>query len=269
MRKAHHLKIKLGGALILFLVLVAILAPIFPLQNPDKGNLAQELNGLSSQHLLGQDDEGRDVLSRLVYGTRVSLLIGFATVAISMTLGTAIGLVSGFFGGRLDQIFIFVSDVFLAFPSILLIIAIAAFVPPSILNIIFVLSFVGWVSYARIARGQALMIKNMEYIQASRVLGFSKRRILTQHIFPNALGPLIVNGTLSLAGVIIAESTLSFLGIGVPSGVPSWGNMLEAGVAYLLVAPHLSIFPGLVIMITVLAFNFFGDGVRDYYDVKA
>lgn len=268
MGKTYNLKMKLGGGLILILVLLSLFAPFFPIQNPHRSNMTEELQGLSSEHVLGQDEEGRDVLSRLIYGTRVSLLIGFTTVLISMTLGTAIGLVAGFFGGKVDQFFIFVSDIFLAFPSILLIIAIAAFVPPSILNIIFVLSFVGWVSYARIARGQALVIKNIEYVEATQVLGFSRRRTLLRHIFPNAFGPLIINGTLSLAGVIIAESTLSFLGIGVPQGMPSWGSMLDSGVAYLLVAPHLSIFPGLAIMLTVLAFNFFGDGMRDYYDVR-
>lgn len=266
--KMKHPKLKVGAFLIGLITLAALLAPILPLQNPDQIHWEGELQGPSSTHLLGQDEEGRDVLSRVVYGARYSLLIGVATVALSLAVGTLLGLVAGYFGGRLDEAFVFVGDVFLAFPSILLIIAIAAFVPPSLFNIILILSFVGWVSYARIIRSQAIAMKNAEYIQAARTMGFSHPRILGRHLLPNALGPLIVNATLSLAGVIIAESTLSFLGLGVPPGLPSWGNMLDSGVAYLLIAPHLSVAPGVAIMLTVLAFNFLGDGLRDYYAVR-
>jgi len=251
------------------LALLAILAPVLPLQNPDQAVIQDELKGPSPHHILGQDEEGRDVLSRVLYGAQLSLLIGFSTVALSMILGTLMGLAAGYFGGRWDETFIFISDVFLAFPSILLIIAIAAFVPPSILNIILILSFVGWVSYGRIVRAQVLAVKSIEYVQAAQVMGFSHIRILLRHVLPNVLGPLIVNATLSLAGVIIAESTLSFLGLGVPPGIPSWGSMLDAGVAFLLIAPHLSIVPGMAIMLTVMGFNFLGDGLRDYYDVRA
>ncbi len=263
-----YFKLIFGGTLVTLMVALALLAPVLPLRAPDQPQMAGELRGPSAQHLLGQDEEGRDVLSRVIYGARLSLFIGFFTVLICTVVGSAIGLISGYFGGRFEEAFIFVSDIFLAFPSILLIIALAAFVPPSILNIIFVLSLVGWVSYARIIRGQVLSLKNVEYVQAARSLGYSNRRILVRHIFPNVLGPLIVNATISLAGVIIAESTLSFLGLGVPAGTPSWGSMLDAGVAYLLIAPHLSIVPGIAIMLAVLGFNFLGDGLRDYYDVR-
>lgn len=263
-----NFKLKIGAILIGVIVLLALLAPVLPLWPPDQVDIKNEFRGPSVHHLLGQDEEGRDVLSRVIYGAQISLLIGFSTVLISMILGTSLGLMAGYFGGRLDEGFIFLSDIFLAFPSILLIIAIAAFVPPSIFNIILVLSFVGWVSYARIIRGQVLAIKQVEYVQAAQVLGYSHARILGRHLLPNCLSPLIVNATLSLAGVIIAESTLSFLGLGVPQNLPSWGGMLDAGVAYLLIAPHLSIVPGLAIMITVIAFNFFGDGLRDLYDVR-
>jgi len=263
-----NLKFKLGGFLIGLIVLAAILAPVLPLAPPDQVHLEGELAGPSWAHPLGQDEEGRDVLSRVIYGARYSLLIGFVTVALSLAVGTLVGLGAGYFGGRWDEGFVFVGDIFLAFPSILLIIAIAAFVPPSIFNIILILSFVGWVSYARIIRGQVLALKDVEYVQAARVLGYNDWRILGRHLLPNTLGPLIVNASLSLAGVIIAESTLSFLGLGVPPGIPSWGSMLDAGVAYLLIAPHLSIAPGLAIMLTVLGFNFLGDGLRDFYDVR-
>ncbi len=249
-------------------VVLAVLAPVLPIQDPELAEMAGELRGPSAQHLLGQDEEGRDVLSRVIYGARLSLTVGFFTVLISGTAGSLIGLLAGYFGGKLDEAFVFVGDIFLAFPSILLIIALAAFMPPSVLNIILVLSFVGWVSYARIVRGQVLAVRQLEYVQAAQALGFPTPRTLLKHVFPNVLAPVIVNATLSLAGVIIAESTLSFLGLGVPPGTPSWGAMLDAGVAFLLIAPHLSIVPGFAIMWTVLGFNFLGDGLRDIYDVR-
>lgn len=263
-----NFKFKIGLFIIVVMVLLALLAPFLPVPPPDQVQMADEFAGPSWAHPLGQDEEGRDVLSRVIFGARLSLMVGFATVAISLAVGTLIGLMAGYAGGRFDEAFVFVGDIFLAFPSILLIIALAAFVPPSVFNLILVLSFVGWVSYARIVRGQVLSLKSREYVQAAHSLGFSRQRILWRHLLPNSLSPLIVNATLSLAGVIIAESTLSFLGLGVPPGIPSWGSMLDSGVAYLLIAPHLSIVPGLAIMLTVLGFNFLGDGLRDHYDVQ-
>jgi peptide/nickel transport system permease protein len=261
-------KLKFGAALVGMMVLLALFAPALPLPSPHEVDLAAEFRGPTWAHPLGQDEEGRDVLARIIFGARQSLVISFATVALAMSAGTVLGLMAGYFGGKVDELFIFISDVFLAFPSILLIIAIAAFVPPSILNIILVLSFVGWVSYARIVRAQVLSLKNVEYVQAAQALGYSHGRVLFRHLLPNVIGPLIVNATLALAGVILAESTLSFLGLGVPPGLPSWGSMIDAGVAFLLIAPHLSIAPGLAIMLAVLGFNFLGDGMRDYYDVR-
>jgi len=263
-----NFKLVFGGSLVILMLLMALLAPILPVPSPDVPDMAGELRGPSVTHWLGQDEEGRDVLSRVVYGARLSLLISFVTVALSMSVGTAVGMAAGYFGGKIDEAFVFVSDIFMAFPSILLIIALAAFMPPSIWNIILVLSAVGWVSYARIVRGQVLALRRVEYVQAAQALGFGSPRILGRHVLPNILGPVIVNATLSIAGVIIAETTLSFLGIGVPPGTPSWGAMLDAGVAFLLIAPHLSIVPGIAIMITVLGFNFLGDGLRDRYDVR-
>jgi len=264
----NRFKLIFGASLIVVILFLGISAPILPIAPPDVADMAGELKGPSPQHPFGQDEEGRDVLSRVLYGARLSLGVGFATVLLSMAIGSLIGLFAGYFGGRIDEAFVFVGDIFLAFPSILLIIALAAFVRPSVWNIIFVLSVVGWVSYARIVRGQVLGLKQVEYVQAAQTMGFPNLRILVRHIFPNVLGPVIVNATLSLAGVIIAESTLSFLGLGVPAGTASWGSMLDAGVAYLLIAPHLSIVPGLAIMLSVLGFNFLGDGLRDWYDVR-
>jgi len=263
-----HFKVKIGAILVGFWVILAVLAPVLPLPSPDAGNMTEELRSPSRQHWLGQDEEGRDVLTRVIYGARLSLSVGVLTVLISSIVGSAIGLMAGYFGGKIDELFVFISDIFLAFPSILLIIALAAFMPPSVLNVVVVLSVVGWVSYARIVRGQVLALRKVEYVQAAEVLGYPDSRILFRHILPNILGPVIVNATLSLAGVIIAESTLSFLGMGIPPGTPSWGAMLDAGVAFLLIAPHLSIVPGLAIMSAVLGFNFLGDGLRDWYDVR-
>ncbi|MFO1464523.1 MAG: ABC transporter permease [bacterium] len=263
-----NFKLIFGGSLVVFMLLVALLAPILPIPSPSIPDMAGELRGPSATHWLGQDEEGRDVLARVVYGARLSLLIGFVTVALSLCFGTAVGMAAGYFGGWIDEAFVFVSDIFMAFPSILLVIALAAFLPPSLWNIVLVLSAVGWVSYARIVRGQVLALRKVEYVQAAQTLGFGSARILGRHVLPNILGPLIVNATLSIAGVIIAETTLSFLGIGVPPGTPSWGAMLDAGVAFLLIAPHLSIVPGIAIMLTVLGFNFLGDGLRDRYEVR-
>ena len=266
--KMKNFKLIFGGILVLAIVALALLAPLLPIASPERNDISQELQGPSPAHRLGQDEEGRDVLSRVVYGARLSLGVAFVTVLLSMTAGSIIGLMAGYFGGKVDEAFIFVSDIFMAFPSILLIIALAAFVPPSVVNIVLVLSFVGWVSYARLVRGQVLSVKQAEYVQAAIALGYRSPRILARHIFPNVLSAVIVNATFSVAGVIIAESTLSFLGLGIPPGTPSWGAMLDSGVAFLLVAPHLSIVPGLAIMLTVLAFNFLGDGLRDWYDVR-
>jgi peptide/nickel transport system permease protein len=244
------------------------MAPLLPINAPDASHWEEAFYGPSLEHPLGQDEEGRDLLARVIYGARYSLWIGLSTVFLAFMIGTSIGLASAYFGGYWDEAFIFLSDVLLAFPSILLVIAIAAFVPPSMINIILILSFVGWISYGRLIRSQVLSMRSLDYVQAARCLGASHQRVMFRHLLPNSLGPLIVNATLSIAGVIIAESTLSFLGLGLPAGVPSWGSMLDQGVAYLLIAPHMSIVPGAAIMITVLAFNFLGDGLRDVLQVR-
>lgn len=263
-----NFKLKLGAAMIAVVSLLAILAPVLPLQDPDQVHLASALQGPSASHWLGQDEEGRDVLSRVIYGARLSLGVGVSVVLLSLSFGVLVGLSAGYFGGRVDELFILVGDLFLAFPSILLIIALAAWMPPSVFNVILILSVVGWVAYARVLRSQVMSLKESEFIQAAFSLGMPSGRILWRHLLPNSLSPVLIQASLSLAGVIIAESVLSFLGLGLPEGLPSWGRMLDAGVAYLLMAPHLSMVPGLAILWTVLGFNFLGDGLRDFYDVK-
>ncbi|MBI2337107.1 MAG: ABC transporter permease [Deltaproteobacteria bacterium] len=256
-------KIKIGGSIILVFALLALFAPWLAPYLPGEMNWTLELQPPNAKHWLGQDDFGRDILSRVLYGARLSLGVGLVTVVLSATLGVFTGLLAGYVGGKVEELFIFVSDLFMSFPGILLLIAVAAFVPPSVVNIILVLSFVGWVSYARIIRAQTLELREREFVLASRALGARRLHIMLRHILPNALGPLIVAASLGIAGIILAESTLSFLGIGIPPEIPTWGGMLNTGVRYLLIAPHLAFFPGLAIMLTVLGFNFLGDGLRD------
>lgn len=254
---------KIGVAIVAALIIVALFAPAIAPYDPAKEDLALSFAGPSLAHPFGNDADGRDILSRIVYGTRISLGIGIAVVGISLVAGCFVGLVAGYGGGWVDRIFVFVADVFLAFPGFLFAIAVAAFLSPSITNVVLILCIKGWVTYARLARGQAMALKEREFVSAARAMGARTRRVLLCHLFPNMLGPIIVNASFGLAGVIMVESALSFLGLGVPVDVPSWGAMIEQGTQYLLLAPHLSIFPGLAIMLVVLGFNFLGDGLRD------
>lgn len=212
---------------------------------------------------LGTDANGKDIFSLILYGSRFSLLISVCVVTACVLVGTMAGFVAGFYGGKTDKIFLFVADVFQAFPGILLAVAIAAFVSPSVFNLILLLSFVGWVSYARVVRIQVMELKTAEFIQAAHALGTSQWRLLTRHFLPNMAGPLIVQASFGMAGVILAESTLSFLGLGLPADIPTLGKLLDSGVNLLLRAPHVSLFPGAIIMIFVLSFNLLGDYLRD------
>lgn len=254
---------KVGLVIITALVFVALLAPVISPHNPSQYNLDLTFAGPSSKFLLGNDADGRDILSRIIYGTRVSLGIGLAVVGISLVAGCIIGMIAGYAGGFVDKIFVFVSDVFLAFPGFLFAIAVAAFLAPSVINVIIILSIKGWVTYARLVRGQTLSLKEREFVIAGRAIGVGTPRLFLKHLLPNMIGPIVVNASFGMAGVIMIESGLSFLGLGVPVDVPSWGAMLDQGTQYLLVAPHLSIFPGIAIMLVVLGFNFLGDGLRD------
>ena len=258
----------IGALLIAALGLVALAAPWIAPFDPTALDLAGELEPPSSAHLLGQDRLGRDVLSNLVLGARVSLTVGIIVVAITAFFGILLGSIAGYFGGAIDAVIMRIVDILLSFPGILLIIAIAGVLGPNLINVILALSVVGWTGFARLVRGQVLALKEREFILAARAAGAGPLRIIVRHMLPNLLAPVIVQATFGIAGVILAESSLSFLGLG-PQDVPTWGRMLQEGTNYLLFAPHLSIFPGLAIMLTVLAFNFLGDGLRDRLDPKA
>jgi peptide/nickel transport system permease protein len=217
---------------------------------------------------LGLDELGRDILARLLQGARISLLVGIAVVSVSSTVGMFFGSLAGYFGGAVDDVISRVIDVLMAFPGILLAIALVAVLGPSLVNVVLALSIIGWVGYARLVRGQALRAREFEFVQAARASGASAGRIVIRHILPTAIPAVVVQATLGMAGAIIAEAALSFLGLGVQPPTPSWGTMLDAGRAHLFDAPHLTIFPGLAIAMLVLGFNFLGDGLRDRVDPK-
>ena len=266
---------KFGLVVITIFFLVALLAPFIAPYDPreqlqDGRNLpTEERLKPTRQNLLGRDDLGRDVLSRIMHGARVSMRVGVTVVLISALLGTFIGAVSGFYGGWIDRFLSgFVFNVFMSFPSLLLAIAMVAFLGPSLNNLILALSVIGWVGYARLIRGQVLKVREYDFVTAARALGASDWRLITRHILPNAIQPLIVQASLGMAGAVLSEASLSFLGLGVPPPTPSWGAMLNDARSFLTIAPHLLLFPGVAVMLTVLAFNFVGDGLREWLDPK-
>lgn len=258
----------LGLAVIVGFMVAAIFAPLLAPYDPQAINLSEQLTPPSAAHWLGQDINGADILSRMLYGARISLVVSLAVVALAGSIGILLGLISGYFGGWTDTLLMRLVDILLAFPGLLLAIALVAVLGPDITNVIIALTVLGWVSFARLVRGQVLAVKEREFVMAARAAGASNRRIMLIHILPNIMGPVIVQATFAVAGVIIAESSLSFLGLGAPPGTPSWGAMLADGKQVLMDAPHVSIFPGIAIMLAVLAFNFVGDGLRDRYDPK-
>jgi peptide/nickel transport system permease protein len=249
-------------------VLAASLGPALTPYDPAAQELARRLEGPSVSHPFGLDELGRDILSRLLAGARISLMVGIAVVSVSSLLGMLLGSVAGYFGGRVDDAISRVVDVLMAFPGILLAIALVAVLGPSLRNVVLALSVIGWVGYARLVRSQALRAREFEFVQAARALGAGAPRIVVRHILPTALPSVVVQATLGMAGAIIAEAALSFLGLGVQPPTPSWGTMLDAGRSHLFDAPHLTIFPGLAIAFLVLGFNFLGDGLRDRIDPK-
>jgi len=257
----------IGLGIIGLLLVTALLAPFVAPYDPLAIDLRGELEGPGAGHPLGQDKLGRDILSQIIYGSRVSLVVGLVVVGISLLIGVSLGAAAGYFGGVFDTILMRIVDILLAFPGILLAIALAGILGPNLRNIILALCVLGWVGYARLVRGQVLAEKNREYVLAARAIGASHPRIILRHILPNCFAPVIVEATFGLAGVILAESSLSFLGLG-PQDVPTWGRLLNEGAQYLLFAPHVATFPGIAIMLTVLAFNFMGDGLRNRWDVK-
>lgn len=247
--------------------LLAVLAPWLPL-NPDEIGLERILSTPDIQAWLGYDDLGRPMLDRLIVGARTSFIVAGAVVVLSMVVGTTIGLFAAWFGGWFDRIVVFITDVFLAFPGILLAIALAAVLGPGLSNAVLALAIVGWVGFARLARAQALSIKTLDHVSAARALGCGDFYIARKHILPLLSGPLIVQATFELAGVVIAEATLSFLGLGVQPPAASLGSMIRDGTRYMLVAPHMVLAPGLVVFVIVLCVNLLGDQLRDKLDVR-
>jgi len=257
-----------GLLLTVVLVLVAIAAPLLAPFDPFAQDTSRRLEAPSKQHPLGLDDLGRDVLSRIIWGARVSLRVGFSVVILASLVGVSLGAVSGYFGGWTDTLVMRLTDILLAFPGILLAIALVAVLGPSLNNVILALAIIGWVGYARLVRGQVLKVREMEYVTAAKALGAKAPRVILRHVLPNVINPVIVMATLGLAGAILSEAALSFLGLGVQPPTPSWGAMLTSGRRYLGLANHLAIFPGAAIMLAVMGLNFLGDGLIDALDPK-
>jgi peptide/nickel transport system permease protein len=257
---------RLGAAIVGIAVLAAVAGPWLPLFDPAAQELALRLEGPTRTHWFGLDELGRDIFARVLWGTRISLVVGLVVVGISATVGIAVGAIAGYVGGRVDEAISRVIDVLLAFPGLLLAIAIVAVLGPSLTNVVMALSLIGWVGYARLVRGQVLRTRELEFVQAARALGATTARILLRHIIPATLPAVMVQATLGMGGAILAEAALSFLGLGVQPPTPSWGTMLNYGRGHLLDAPHLTIFPGVAIAVLVLGFNFLGDGLRDVLD---
>jgi len=275
LKKVLKKKSAVVGLIIIICVLtMAIFAPYIAPHDPEKVDLKLRLKppfwmeGGSLEYPLGTDSLGRDVLSRIIYGSQKSLLVSFTSTIISSVLGVFLGMIAGYYGGRIDSIISRLGDIQLAFPLILLSIAVIAVLGTSTLNLIIVFGISNWVVYAKVARGAVLSAKEKEYVEAARSIGCSNLRILLLHIFPNIFASIIVIATLSLAGIIISESSLSFLGLGVPPPKPTWGGMLSEGRQYIYDGWWVATFPGLAIALTVLGVNLFGDGLRDAYDPK-
>lgn len=249
--------------------LCALAAPSLAPQDPFAQQLPSRLKGPDPQYWLGTDELGRDVLSRLVFGARISVQVGVSVVAVSLVIGLLIGSLAGFYGGLLDRfINLIVINSLLAFPGILLALAFVAFLGPGLGKLILALSLGGWIGYARLVRGEVLKARELDYVQAARALGVQDWRLLLVHIWPNVIPPVIVQAAIGLGAAILSEATLSFLGLGVPPPVPSWGGMLNDGRAHLFDAPHLTVFPALSVMLAILAFNFLGDALRDRLDPR-
>jgi len=257
-----------GIALLALLALSALFAPLLAPHDPLSQNLDEDLVLYSVEHPFGTDKLGRDILSRTIYGARISLLVGCATVALSLVFGIALGSLSGYFGGWVDQLLMRLVDILMAFPGILLAIAFTAVLGPGLDHVVLALCLIGWTTYARLVRGEILALREREFIHAARALGCRPRRIIVRHLLPNLLPPLLIQATFGLAAAIVAEGSLSFLGLGVAPPTPSWGSMLNDGRQFLLVAPQLTTYPGLALALTVVALNLVGDALQDRLDAR-
>ena len=259
----------IGLAIASVVIFVAIFAPFLATHDVTAQNLELRFAAPSAEHWFGTDGLGRDVFSRVLFGARISLQVGIIVVAVSAVVGILIGSIAGFYGGWVDRILSgYLFNVFLAFPGLLLAIAFVAFLGAGLDKLIVALCIIGWVGYARVMRGQVLKVREYDFVQAARALGASNMRILFTHILPNAIQPLIVQSSLGMAGAVLSEASLSFLGLGIPPPAPSWGTMIEEARNFFSIYPHVLFFPGAAIALTVLAFNFIGDGLREYLDPK-
>jgi peptide/nickel transport system permease protein len=259
-----------GIVLVVVFVILALFAPWIAPQDPAAIDLPARLDSVSRTHWLGTDELGRDILSRIIYGARISMLVGSSVVLTSLALGLILGSLAGYYGGAIDRfVNVVLMNAFLSFPGILIAIAFVAFRGPGIFNLVLALSLGGWVGYARLVRGQVLAAREREFIEAARALGASDLRIILRHILPNIIQPVVVQAAIGMAGAILAEATMSFLGLGVPPPTASWGAMLNDGRAHLFDSPHLVLFPAAAVMLAVLSFNFIGDALRDYLDPRS
>lgn len=259
----------IGLAIAAVIIFAAIFAPFIATHDVTVQDLSRRFVEPSAAHWFGTDSLGRDIFSRVVFGARISLQVGVTVVFVSGLIGIIIGAIAGFYGGWIDRILSgYLFNVFLAFPGLLLAIALVAFLGAGLGKLILALCIIGWVGYARVMRGQVLKVREYDFVQAARALGASNMRILFTHIMPNAIQPLIVQASLGMAGAVLSEASLSFLGLGIPPPAPSWGTMIEEARNYFATYPHTLFFPGAAIALTVLAFNFIGDGLREYLDPK-
>lgn len=259
----------LGVLLVTVFILSALLAPVLAPKDPAQLDLASRLQSPGRGHWFGTDELGRDILSRTLYGARISLVVAVSVVSVSLAIGLIAGLASGFYGGWIDTVLnIYVTNAFLSLPGILLAIAFVAFLGPGLVNLVLALSLSGWVGYARLVRAQTMAVKEREFVEAARAQGASDLRVVFRHILPNIVQPLIVQAAIGMAGAVLAEATLSFLGLGVPPPAASWGSMLNDARSHLFDSPHLVVFPAMAVMLSVLSFNFIGDALRDYLDPR-
>jgi peptide/nickel transport system permease protein len=258
-----------GLVLLAVFVVCAVFAPWLAPQDPARLDLTGRLMGPSTAHWFGTDELGRDILSRTLFGARISLIVAVSVVGLSLAVGLIAGGLAGFYGGWTDTVVnVYVTNAFMALPGILLAIAFVAFMGPGLGNVILALAISGWVGYARLVRAQVMAVKEREFVEAARALGASDLRVMGRHILPNILQPLIVQAAIGMAGAVLAEATLSFLGLGVPPPAASWGSMLNDARSHLFDSPHLVFFPAMAVMLCVLAFNFIGDALRDWMDPR-
>jgi ABC-type dipeptide/oligopeptide/nickel transport system permease subunit len=269
-RLRRDTRARIGLAVVVLLIVGALLAPLLARHDPIRIDLVGQLEPPSSEHWMGTDVQGRDVWARLVYGARVSLAVGLISQSIALALGLTLGLIAGYYGKWIDELVMRLADITLAFPTLLLLIAMVAALQPSLIVVFVTVGIVGWAGMARLVRGQVLVVRQLEYVQAARALGAKDRRIIARHVLPNVIAPVVIASTLGMAGAIMAEAALSFLGLGVQPPTPSWGAMIADGrdLAQLRDSPWTSVFPGLAIGVTVLGFNLLGDALRDALDPR-